>query len=39
MCSIRDFVNYCNEKKIKVDCPNLGYANFFSELGIFIIEK
>ena len=39
MCSIRDFVNYCNEKKIKVNCPNLGYVNLFSELGIFIIER
>ena len=39
MCTIRDFVNYCSKKKIKIYCPNLSYVNFFSELGIFIIEK
>ena len=39
MCTIRDFVNFCNKKKIKIDCPNLFYVNLFSELGIFIIEK
>ncbi len=39
MCSIKDFVNYCSRKKIKINCPNLNYINFFSELGIFIIEK
>tara|TARA_B100000579_G_C22561226_1_gene724509 strand:+ start:24 stop:578 length:555 start_codon:yes stop_codon:yes gene_type:complete len=39
MCTIRDFVNYCDKKKIKIDCANLSYVNFFSELGIFIIEK
>ena len=39
MCTIKDFVNYCDKKKIKIRCPNLNYVNFFSELGIFIIEK
>jgi methionine biosynthesis protein MetW len=39
MCTIRDFVNYCNKKKIQIYCPNLLYVNLFSELGIFIIEK
>ena len=39
MCTIKDFVNYCYKKKIKINCPNLNYVNFFSELGIFIIEK
>ena len=39
MCTIKDFVNYCDKKKIKIHCPNLNYVNFFSELGIFIIEK
>ena len=39
MCTIKDFVNYCDKKKIKRHCPNLNYVNFFSELGIFIIEK
>ena len=39
MCTIKDFVNYCNKKEIKINCPNLNYVNFFSELGIFIIEK
>ena len=39
MCTIRDFVNYCDKREIKINCPNLLYINFFSELGIFIIEK
>ena len=39
MCTIRDFVNYCNKKKKQIYCPNLLYVNLFSELGIFIIEK
>ena len=39
MCTIKDFVNYCDKKKIKINCPKLNYVNFFSELGIFIIEK
>ncbi len=39
MCSIKDFVSYCNKKKIKINCPNLNYVNFFSELGIFTIER
>tara|TARA_B100000029_G_scaffold148961_1_gene144248 strand:- start:9858 stop:10412 length:555 start_codon:yes stop_codon:yes gene_type:complete len=39
MCTIKDFVNYCKIKNIKINSTNLGYKNFFSELGIFIIEK
>ncbi len=53
MCTIKDFVNFCNEKKINlfksialhedkvsnISNKNLNYKNFFSELGIFLIEK
>ena len=39
MCSIKDFVNFCNKRKIKINISNLNYQNLFSELGIFIIEK
>ena len=39
MCTIKDFVNYCEKKKIKIKSTNLNYKNLFSELGIFIIEK
>jgi|TARA_B100001741_G_C16531439_1_gene589736 methionine biosynthesis protein MetW len=39
MCSIKDFENYCNKRNIKINSSNLSYKNFFSELGIFIIEK
>ena len=39
MCSIKDFVNFCNKRQIKINISNLNYQNLFSELGIFIIEK
>jgi len=39
MCSIKDFVNYCNRKNIKINSSNLSYKNLFSQLGIFVIEK
>jgi len=39
MCTIKDFVNYCNERKIKINISNLNFQNLFSELGIFTIEK
>ena len=53
MCSIKDFVNFCNKKEIKlfkslalqnekvskIDKNNLSIKNFFSYLGIFLIEK
>tara|TARA_B100000427_G_C15435118_1_gene562590 strand:- start:249 stop:845 length:597 start_codon:yes stop_codon:yes gene_type:complete len=53
MCSIKDFVNFCNKKEIKlfkslalqnekvskIDKNNLSIKNFFSDLGIFLIEK
>jgi len=39
MCTIKDFVNYCKNKKIKINSSNLNFQNFFSELGIFVIEK
>tara|TARA_B100001027_G_scaffold215406_1_gene189305 strand:- start:694 stop:1290 length:597 start_codon:yes stop_codon:yes gene_type:complete len=53
MCSIKDFVNFCNDRKLKltksislsgkkvsyISKKNLNYKNFFSELGIFEIEK
>ena len=39
MCTIKDFENYCNKKKIKINSSNLNFQNIFSELGIFIIEK
>tara|TARA_Y100000590_G_scaffold147140_1_gene168962 strand:+ start:377 stop:931 length:555 start_codon:yes stop_codon:yes gene_type:complete len=39
MCTIKDFVNYCKIKNIKIESTNLEYKNLFSELGIFIIKK
>jgi methionine biosynthesis protein MetW len=39
MCSIKDFINYCNEKKIKINISNLNFQNLFSELGVFTIER
>jgi len=39
MCTIKDFVNYCNRKNIKINSSNLSYKNLFSQLGIFVIEK
>ena len=39
MCTIKDFVNYCNIKSIKINSSNLSYKNLFSQLGIFVIEK
>ena len=39
MCTIKDFKNYCNKKKIKINSSNLNFQNVFSELGIFQIEK
>ena len=39
MCTIRDFENYCKQRDIKINLKNLGFHNFFSELGIFILEK
>ena len=39
MCTIKDFVNYCNKKNIKINSQNLSYKNLFSQLGIFVIEK
>ena len=39
MCSIKDFVNFCNKKNIKINSSNLNIKNLFSELGIFLIEK
>ena len=53
MCTIKDFVNFCKIKNIKlfksialhekkvstINDQNLNYKNFFSELGIFLIEK
>ena len=39
MCTIKDFVNFCNKKNIKINSSNLNYKNLFSELGIFVIEK
>ena len=39
MCTIKDFVNYCNKKNIKINNKNLNYKNLFSQLGIFVIEK
>ena len=39
MCTIKDFVNYCKERNIKINISNLNLQNLFSELGIFIIEK
>ncbi len=53
MCTIKDFSNFCTDKKIKfikslalsqekvlnISKRNLGMRNFFSDLGIFLIEK
>ena len=39
MCTIKDFVNYCKKKNIKINSSNLSFQNLFSKLGIFIIEK
>ena len=39
MCSIKDFENYCKKRDIKINLKNLKIKNFFSELGIFVIEK
>ena len=39
MCTIKDFENYCKERDIKINLKNLTFQNFFSELGIFILEK
>ena len=39
MCTIKDFVNYCRKRDIKINISNLNLQNLFSELGIFIIEK
>ena len=53
MCTIKDFVNFCKLKNIKlyksialreekvsdINNKNLNIKNFFSELGIFLIEK
>tara|TARA_B100000945_G_scaffold319188_1_gene325848 strand:- start:1528 stop:2082 length:555 start_codon:yes stop_codon:yes gene_type:complete len=39
MCTIKDFVNYCSKRGIKIDSSNLNLQNIFSDLGIFIIEK
>ena len=39
MCTIKDFVNYCKKKNIKINSSNLNFQNLFSDLGIFIIEK
>tara|TARA_B100000579_G_C22477859_1_gene686521 strand:- start:46 stop:654 length:609 start_codon:yes stop_codon:yes gene_type:complete len=53
MCTIKDFFNFCDFKKIKfikslalsdekvfsISRGNLNSKNFFSDLGIFLIEK
>ena len=39
MCTIKDFVTYCNEKDIKINSRNLNFKNLFSDLGIFLIER
>ena len=39
MGTIKDFVNFCNKKNIKINSSNLNIKNLFSELGIFLIEK
>ena len=36
MCTIKDFVNYCNKKNIKINSKNLNYKNLFSQLGISV---
>ena len=39
MCTIKDFVDYCNKRNIRINIRNLRYQNLFSKLGIFVIEK
>ncbi|RPG56085.1 MAG: methionine biosynthesis protein MetW [Flavobacteriales bacterium TMED235] len=39
MCTIKDFENYCKGRDIKINLKNLRFHNFFSELGIFVLEK
>tara|TARA_B100000214_G_scaffold214152_1_gene155597 strand:+ start:389 stop:943 length:555 start_codon:yes stop_codon:yes gene_type:complete len=39
MCTIKDFVDFCAQRKIKINSSNLNIKNLFSELGIFILEK
>ena len=53
MCTIKDFFNFCDKKKIKfikslalnqesvinISKVNLDIRNFFSDLGIFLIEN
>ena len=53
MCTIKDFFNFCEDKKIKfikslalsqekvlnISKSNLNTKNFFSDLGIFLIER
>ena len=39
MCTIKDFVNFCNKKNIKINSSYLNIKYLFSELGIFLIEK
>ena len=53
MCTIKDFFNFCDRKKIKfikslalnqekvlnISKSNLATRNFFSDLGIFLIEN
>ena len=53
MCTIKDFFNFCDNKKIKfikslalnqekvlnISKSNLATRNFFSDLGIFLIEN
>ena len=53
MCTIKDFFNFCDDKKIKfikslalsqeklisISKTNLNSRNFFSEIGIFLIQK
>ena len=39
MCTIKDFENYCRHRNIKINLKNLKFHNFFSELGIFVLEK
>ena len=39
MCTIKDFVNYCKKKNIKINSSNLSFQNLFSKLGIFVIGK
>ena len=37
--SENDFENYCKGRDIKINLKNLRFHNFFSELGIFVLEK